>query len=61
MGLKTTINDMKNTIEGFSNRLEEAKQTISELDPRAGEITYQSSNKRMNEKKKKRENSLRDF
>ena len=55
----TQLTDMKNTLEGNSNRITEAEEWISELEDRMVEITAEQQNK---EKRMKRnEDSLRGF
>ena len=50
---------MKNTLEGFNNRITEAEERISELEDRMVEITAEEQNK---EKRMKRiEDNLRDL
>ena len=36
--LKSTITEMKNSLEGFKGRFEEAEERISEVEPRTMEI-----------------------
>ena len=44
LGLKDTVTEMKNT--GFSNRLDEVKETISALDDRVVELFQSEKQKK---------------
>jgi len=54
-----TINEIKNTLEGFNSIISEAEERISELEGKMLEITSEEQNKV--KRRKKTENSLRDF
>ena len=55
----STINEIKNTLEGINSRITEAEKQISDLEDRIVEITSAEQNK---EKRMKRiEDSLRDL
>ena len=57
--MKTTINEIKNTLEGINSRKTEAEERISDLEDKAVEITTAEQNK---EKRiKSTEDSLRDL
>ena len=57
--MNNTINEIKNTLEGISNRITEAEEQIRDLEDKMVEITTaeQEKEKRM----KRTEDSLRDF
>lgn len=59
MKLKNTMTKLKNTPEGFSRRLDEAEEKISELKDRAEELTHQGNKKKKRTKVSK--NSLKDL
>ena len=57
--MKSTINEIKNTLEGINSRITEAEERISNLEDKIVEITTAEQNK---EKRMKRtEDSLRDL
>ena len=57
--MSNTISEIKNSIEGISNRITEEEEWISDLEDKIGEITTAEQNK---EKRMKRiEDSLRDL
>ena len=57
--MNNIITEMKNTLEGISNRITEAEERISELEDRMVEITAKEQNK---EKRMKRiEDNFRDL
>lgn len=49
-GLKNTIIDLKNQLEGFNSRLDETEEWISNLEDRAVELTENSKKKNNFEK-----------
>ena len=57
--MNNTINEIKNSLEGISSRINEAEEQISDLEDKIVEITTSEQNK---EKRMKRiEDSLRDL
>ena len=56
---KNTINDNKNTLEGISRRITEAKEQISDLEDKIVEITATEENK--GQRMKRIEDSPKDF
>ena len=57
--MNTTINEIKNSLQGINSRKSEAEEWISDLEDKIVEITTEEQNK---EKRKKRiEGSLRDL
>ena len=57
--MKTTVNKIKNSLEGINSRITKAEEQISDLEDKIVEITTADQNK---EKRKKRiEDSLRDL
>ena len=57
--MKSTIIEIKNSLEGLNNRITEAEEWISELEDKMVEITAKEQNK---EKRMKRiEDNLRDL
>ena len=57
--MKTTINEIKNTLEGINSRITKAKERVSDLEDKMVEITTAEQNK---EKRMKRtEDTLRDL
>ena len=58
--MKNTITEMKNTLEGSNNRVNEAEEWISELEDQVVEITAAEQKKRK-KRMRRNEDSLRDF
>ena len=56
--MKTTINEMKNTLEGINCRLNDTEERISELEDRVVEINASEQKKK---RMKRNEDSLRDI
>ena len=57
--MKTTVNKIKNSLEGINSRITKAEEQISDLEDKIVEITTADQNK---EKRMKRnEDSLRDL
>ena len=49
--MNNTINELKNSVQGISNRITEAEEWISDLEDKIGEITTAEQNKeKKNEK-----------